>query len=167
MTDEPQFILHIQHGLSDTGELFRELARQLPLSGALLNVQDLDIAQTWLRIEPLLAQVERRAAQLLAEYPRASMRIIGHSMGGLIWIELLHQHPEWWPRTHSLVLLGSPIGGADLARIADPFGWGIGIARDLGINRRAIAERVATHVPTLVVAGDLDGGSDGVVTSDA
>jgi hypothetical protein len=63
-----------------------------------------------------------------------------------------------------LILLGAPIGGADLARMVDPLGWGLGMAKHLGENRRSLAEQIAAVVPTLIVAGDTDGGSDGTVT---
>jgi hypothetical protein len=55
------------------------------------------------------------------------------------------------------------VGGADLARLIDPLGIGIGMARDLGRNRRKMAEAIATHIPTLIIAGDWDNGSDGTV----
>ena len=41
---------------------------------------------------------------------------------------------------------------------------GIGIAKDLGADRRAIAEKIAATIPTLVIVGDVDGGSDGTIT---
>jgi hypothetical protein len=50
-----------------------------------------------------------------------------------------------------------------LGRIFDPFEWGIGVARDLGKNRRGMAEEIAAQIPTLVIAGNTDGGSDGTV----
>jgi pimeloyl-ACP methyl ester carboxylesterase len=159
MPDDPTFLLHIQHGLSDSGAAFRDLARQLPVTGALITILDMDLVQTWLRIEPLIERAERRAADLLDAYPHSPMRIIGHSMGGLIWLEILHRNRAWWSRTESVVLFGSPVGGADLARIADPLGCGVGIARDLGISRRPMAEAIAAAVPMLVIAGDLDGGT--------
>ena len=82
----------------------------------------------------------------------------------MIWTEILTRHPEWWPNVESWVLLGSPIGGAHLAKIADPLSLvGFAIAQDLGIDRRPLAEAIATQVPTLIVAGDSDSGSDGTV----
>lgn len=103
----------------------------------------------------------------MAHFPDAPLRIIGHSMGGLIWLEVLHRHPEWWPRLECLVLLASPVGGADLGRIVDPFGIGIGVAADLGMSRRHLAEPIAARRPVLVIAGDVDGGSDGTVPVEA
>lgn len=83
--------------------------------------------------------------------------------GGLIWLEILNRHPEWWSRVHSLVLLGSPIGGSDLGRLVDPFGWMPLIARDLGTNRRHIVEAIASQVPTISIAGDIGNHTDGTV----
>ena len=77
--------------------------------------------------------------------------------------QALSRHPEWWKRFESIVLLGSPIGGADLARIVDLFGWGIGIAKHLGQNRRVLAEQVTAKIPTLVIAGNITAGGDGTV----
>jgi pimeloyl-ACP methyl ester carboxylesterase len=117
-----------------------------------------------LRIEPLVREVERLAGETIASYPETPIRIIGHSMGGLIWLEVLHRHREWWSKIHSLVVIGSPIGGSDVARTIDPFGMGIGIARDLGKNRRNLAVAIASQIPTLSIASDIGLGTDGLVT---
>ncbi len=118
-------------------------------------------------MEPLIATVEEVAQRVFAQHPGVPARIIGHSMGGLIWVELLYRHMDWLPRVESLVLIGSPLGGAHLARMVDPLRFGIGIARDLGENRRAKAEMIAAIIPTMAIAGDVDDGSDGVVTVEA
>src|SRR6185295_10384609 len=102
---------------------------------------------------------EREAERALAEHPNARIRAVGHSMGGLIWIELLTRHPEWLARTDRLALIGCPVGGAELAAILDPLGLTIG--RDLRVDRRAKAEAVATMVPTITVVGGLLGEHDG------
>ena len=47
----------------------------------------------------------------------------------------------------------------------DPFGWGIGIARDLGRSRREIGVAIASQIPTLVIRGNVDGGSVGTITN--
>jgi pimeloyl-ACP methyl ester carboxylesterase len=160
----PKFVLHAQHGWADDHREIASLAHSLAASQAVVVTPSLGYVKTWLRIEPLIAAVEAIAAQTLHRHPDVPMRIVGHSMGGLIWLEVLDRHPEWRSQVESLVLVGSPVGGADLARILDPFAWGIGIARDLGKNRRAIAEDIAAEIPTLVIAGDVDGGSDGTIT---
>ena len=75
-----------------------------------------------------------------------------------------NRHPEWWSRIESLILLGSPIGGAHLAKIVDPLDlMHSAIAQDLGVDRRTLAEAIAQVVPTLIIAGDRKRGSDGTV----
>lgn len=156
-------ILFAQHGWADDNRAIGTLAADLATDNTLTIAPSLGYVKTWLRIQPLIQTVEAIAAQTLRLYPDLTVRIIGHSMGGLIWLEVLDRHPEWWSRVDSLVLLGSPIGGSDLGRLLDPLELGLGIARDLGKNRRPIAEAIATQIPTLVIAGDVDGGSDGTI----
>lgn len=158
------FVLFAQHGWADNNQAIASLANTLIANNSPVIAPDLGWAKTWVRIEPLIEQVEKVALKAIEDYPDYSWRIIGHSMGGLIWVELLHRHREWWPRVHSLALVGSPIGGSDLGRMIDPFNLGIAIAKDLGTNRRPLAEAIAAHIPTLVVAGNSDDGSDGTVT---
>lgn len=164
MTHTPDFILCAQHGWADTHRDMATLARALASADTLCITPELGWLKTWLRIEPLIQHVEQQIAAALAAHPAARLRIIGHSMGGLIWLELLHRRRDWWPQVDSLVLLACPVGGADLARIVDPFQLGIGIARDLGADRRPIAEAIAQQIATLSIAGDSDGGSDGTIT---
>lgn len=160
---QPTYILYAQHGWADINSGISQLATQIACPQAKVIVPNLGFVNTWIRIEPLINRVEQIALQAQAQHPNTPIRIVGHSMGGLIWLEVLARHPEWWPQIESLVLVASPVGGADLGRMFDPFAWGIGIARDLGTNRRPLAERIAANIPTLIIAGDYDGGSDGVV----
>lgn len=157
-------ILYAQHGWADDHKAIAALAMQLATPATLVITPNLGILKTWIRIDPLIQALEASVNHTLDQYPHIPVRAIGHSMGGLIWLEVLTRHPEWWPRMDSLVLVGSPVGGADLARAFDPLGLGLGIARDLGINRRGKAEAIAAKIPTLVIAGDIDNGSDGTVT---
>jgi len=159
----PAFLLFVQHGWADDNRAMMLLARRLVTDTIPVFAPSLGYVQTWVRIEPLIHAVEKLASEQIAKYPDVPLKIIGHSMGGLIWLEVLHRHPEWWSRIHSLVLIASPVGGADLARAIDPLNWGIGIAGDLGKNRKSIAVAIASVIPTLVIAGDIDGGSDGTV----
>lgn len=167
VTEKPDFILYAQHGWANNNNEIAKLLKRLDVPQACIINPNLGWIKTWLRIEPLIEQVERKAIETIATYPNTPMRIIGHSMGGLIWLEVLTRNPQWHSKVHSLVLIGSPVGGADLARIIDPLGVGIGIARDLGENRRQMAELIAQDIPTLVIAGDIDHGSDGTVTLEA
>jgi pimeloyl-ACP methyl ester carboxylesterase len=160
----PDFILVAQHGWADNNQHMVTLAQALATETTEIVAPCLNYAMTWLRMAPLINDVEDRFTPVLERDPAVPLRIIGHSMGGLIWLELLSRHPEWWPRVHSLVLVASPVGGADLGRIIDPFQVGLGIAADLGQDRRSLASRLAEQINTLVIAGDVDGGSDGTIT---
>jgi pimeloyl-ACP methyl ester carboxylesterase len=164
----PDFILFAQHGWADTSQDISQLARSLASANTITHTPDLGWLDTWLTIAPLVDKVEKIAIEAIAKYPDLPVRIIGHSMGGLIWLEILARHREWWhnvdqSKIHSLVLIGSPIGGSDLGRLFDPFGWFPLIARDLGTNRRPIAEAIAAQIPTLSIVGDIGNHTDGTV----
>ena len=161
--EQPELILYAQHGWADTQRRIAALATQLAPLNTKIVAPNLGFIRTWFWIDPLIQQVEAMAAANWQQYPSVPVRIIGHSMGGLIWLEVLHRHPEWWAQVESIVLVASPVGGSDLGRLIDPWGWGLGIARDLSTNRRGIAVAIAAHIPTLVIAGNTDGGSDGTV----
>lgn len=158
-------LLFAQHGWADTNQAMERLGRALAQPGTRVIAPNLGYVRTWLRIEPLIQIAEEAAARALTEHPDARIRAVGHSMGGLIWIELLSRHPEWLSRIDRLALVGCPVGGADLAGILDPLGLTIG--RDLRVNRREQAEAVATAVPTLSIVGDLMGQHDGTVSHES
>lgn len=167
--DCPDLILFTQHGMTDDNQtlarLAHNLADNLTPTKALVVAPSLGYLNTiFLQIDSLIETVDQVAIATLAQYPDTPIHVVATSLGGIIWIEVLHRHPEWWAQVQSFILLGAPVGGAHLAKIADPFGWGIGIARDLGMNRRVLAEKIAKVVPTLIIAGDTDNGSDGTVT---
>ncbi|WP_319418622.1 serine aminopeptidase domain-containing protein [Pleurocapsa sp. FMAR1] len=166
MTDDnPQFLLFAQHGWADTGKAIGKLAQIATAnSSTLIIAPSLGLIKTFIRIEPLIKRLEQIATQVINNYPHVPIKIMGHSMGGLLWLEVLNRNPQWWHKVHSLILLGSPVGGSNIARIIDPLGIGVGTARDLGKNRRDLAERIAQQIPTLSVASDIDLGSDGLVT---
>jgi pimeloyl-ACP methyl ester carboxylesterase len=168
---KPDFLFFAQHGWSDNGNDIGRLAQMLVASktvdsstnSTLVVAPSLGLLNTYWRIESLIKRVEISAKQIITQYPHVPIKIMGHSMGGLIWLEVLNRHPEWWHKVNCLVVIGSPVGGANIARIIDPLGIGIGIARDLGQNRRAIAESIAQKIPTLCIASDLGHGSDGLI----
>ena len=164
---QPDFILFAQHGWADTSRDIAYLARSLTKSSNPTRnptyTPDLGLMNTWLTIAPLVAKVENIAIKAIAINPDLPIRIVGHSMGGLIWLEVLNRHPEWLSKVHSLILLGSPVGGSDLARLFDPFGWLPLMARDLGKNRRPIAEAIAARVPTASIVGNIGNNTDGTV----
>ena len=161
---DPDYLLFAQHGWADRSNDIGKLAKALASSKSILIAPSFNWVQTSLRIKPLIRDVEKIAREYIFNYPKTPLRIIGHSMGGVIWLEVLQRNPEWWEKVHSLVLIGSPIGGSDLARMLDPFGIGVGIARDLGENRRPIAEEIAQSIPTISIASNFNSGTDGLVT---
>ena len=161
--EEQDFILFAQHGWADTFHDIAQLARTIATPSTIIYTPDLGWIDTWLTIAPLINKVEKIATEAIATYPQVQWRIVGHSMGGLIWLEVLHRHPEWLPRVHSLALVGSPVGGSDLGRLFDPLHLFPLIARDLGKNRRPLAEAIAAQIPTLSVVGDIGNNTDGTV----
>ncbi|MBW4524901.1 MAG: lysophospholipase [Phormidium tanganyikae FI6-MK23] len=166
MSVSPQTILFAQHGMTDLSgcQTIARLAYALNLKDTLVVAPEVHWVRTLFYLEPLIQSVQAVVSDTLSQYPDVPIRIIATSMGGVLWVELLDRHPEWWSRVHSLVLLGSPIGGSHIARMVDPFGLGIGIARDLAIDRSAIAQKITAKIPTLVVGSDCGNGHDGVVS---
>lgn len=150
--------------MTDDNRAMSSLAHKVAPPQSCVIAPNLGFIKTLFKIEPLISKVEESAEQAFKQYPDTPARIIATSLGGVIWVEVLSRHPEWWKRFESLVLLGSPIGGADLAKIIDPFGWGMGIAKPLGKSRRLLAEQITAVIPTLVVAGNITGGGDGTVS---
>ncbi|MEI6327873.1 MAG: lysophospholipase [Pseudanabaena sp. ELA645] len=159
----PDFMLFAQHGWADTNQDIGRLARSLTSTNNPTYVPNLGWINTWLEIAPLIAKVEKIAIEEIATYPDLPLRIIAHSMGGLIWLEILNRHPEWFSKVHSLILIGSPVGGSDLGRLFDPLRSFPLMARDLGKNRRSIAEAIASQIPTASIVGDIGYNTDGMV----
>ena len=159
----PEFILFAQHGWADTNRNIHQLMQTAANPGDMIITPSLGLLNTFIRIEPLVKQLEKIATEAIDNY-LVPIKIVGHSMGGLLWLEVLNRNPQWWERVHSFILLGSPVGGSNIARIIDPLGIGIGTAGDLGKNRRGMAEKIAEQIPTLSVASDNGRGTDGLVT---
>lgn len=162
-SEATSYLLFVQHGWADTNRDMLQLAQSLATPTTQAVVPCLNYVMTWLRIAPLIDQVDALATAARQRHPDWPLRIVGHSMGGLIWLEVLTRHPDWWPQVDSLVLIGSPVGGSELGRQFDPLKLGLGIAADLGHNRRPLGLALAEAVPTLVIAGDQGDGSDGTV----
>lgn len=164
MFQTPDYLLFAQHGWADTSVTMRTLANRLQLANTVVITPNLGFYRTWWRMRPLIAKVSAIAQDYLENFPTVPIRIIGHSMGGLIWLEILNQHLEWWQRVESLVLIGSPIQGAELAQIIDPFQLGIGVAKELARNRKNLAETIAQAIPTLSIASNYFLGTDGTIS---
>ena len=160
----PSYLVFSQHGMANTHRGMEALAKRNSDHTDRIIAADLGCVRTLLSLEPLITRMELIAAQEIHNYPDVPIRIIGFSLGGVIWTEILTRHPEWWSRVESLVLLGSPIGGAHLAKIVDPLDlMHSAIAQDLGVDRRPLAAAIAQVIPTLIIAGDRKRGSDGTV----
>jgi pimeloyl-ACP methyl ester carboxylesterase len=155
-------LLFCQHGWSDTHRTMERLGHAVASPQCQVVATELGYIETWLGIERLTDTVERDSAAWLMRYPDATARVIGHSMGALIWLEVLGHHADWWPRFDRLVFLGAPIAGADIASLALPLG--LTVAGDLALDRRALADRIASTIPTISIVGDLLPGTDGLVT---
>lgn len=161
----PSYLVFSQHGMVDTHHAMESLAKRNSSNlNSRIVAPNLGFLNTLFNIEPLIEKLEKIAISEIRNYPDVPIRIIGCSLGGVIWTEILTRHPEWWPNIESWVLLGSPIGGAHLAKMADPLNLvSFAIAQELGVDRRSLAESIARQIPTLIVAGDSDSGSDGTV----
>ncbi|QDZ41471.1 alpha/beta hydrolase [Euhalothece natronophila Z-M001] len=164
MLNSPDYLLFAQHGWADTSVTMRTLANRLRLENTVVITPNLGFYRTWWRMRPLIAQVSAIAQYYLNHFPHTPIRIIGHSMGGLIWLEILKNHPEWWQRVESLVLIACPIKGAELARIIDPLGLGIGVAKALAKNRQSLAENIAKIIPTLSISSNYFLRTDGTIS---
>lgn len=160
----PEYLLFAQHGWADTGNDIGKLVQKAANSQSMIIAPSLGWLKTFIRIKPLVEKLEEIASETIRNLPDTPIKIVGHSMGGLMWLEVLNRNPQWWQQVHSLILLGSPVGGSNAARLIDPLGIGIGSAGDLGTNRRTMAEKLAQHIPTLSVASDIGLGTDGLVT---
>ncbi|ANV85621.1 hypothetical protein AWQ21_09645 [Picosynechococcus sp. PCC 7003] len=139
------------------------LAQRVASVNTHIVAPNLNFLTTFLSLDPLIKKVETSAAETLEKFPNLPFRVIGFSLGGVLWVEVLSRNPTWLKRLEAFVLLGSPIRGASLARTVDPFGWGIGIAQELGRNRQYLAEKITKEIPTLVIAGSVNNGGDGVI----
>lgn len=162
----PKFMLFVQHGWADNANDLAGMARRWLVPNEpseYLIAPNLGWLNTWLPMEPMIRQIESTATEVWRNYPGLPWRIVAHSMGGVLWLEVLQRHPEWWSQVHSLVLIGSPVGGSHFAKLFDPLGWFPLVGRDLGRNRRTIAESIAAVIPTLSIVSNIGMDTDGLV----
>jgi len=110
--------------------------------------------------------------EALASFSRGKERFVGHSLGGVLILDMLNRHPEM--RAEAVVLLGAPVRGCLAGRRlgrAKLGRWMMGACRSLWDERAAQWTRPA---PLGVVAGTapiglgrmlgaLPGENDGVV----
>ena len=154
------------------------LAPGLWMPGVAMRVLAARLAQRGYRVH--IFDYRGRAAfdtnvEALARFAQGKALFVGHSLGGVLVLEMLNRHPEI--QAQAVVLLGAPVrgclagrrlGGARLGR------WMMGACRELWAERPA---RWTRRAPLGVVAGTtplglgrafgrLPGSNDGVVCVD-
>jgi pimeloyl-ACP methyl ester carboxylesterase len=117
--------------------------------------------------------LEANVDSLRAYLRGADTHLIGHSLGGVLALEMLNRHPD--VRASSLLLLGSPVRGCYAGRrlgLAGIGRWMLGHSRPLWEERPAVWRR--REAPLGIIAGtvafglgralgSLPGENDGVV----
>jgi pimeloyl-ACP methyl ester carboxylesterase len=112
-------------------------------------------------------------AHRVRQLPAGKIHLVGHSLGGLVVLQALQDHPELI--TGRIVLLGSPVGGSAVARrVASRrmLRWLIGRSGEQGLlgggprwrgwqSLGVIAGRRSLGIGQLM--GGLSGANDGVV----
>jgi pimeloyl-ACP methyl ester carboxylesterase len=91
--------------------------------------------------------------EALAQFARGETLFVGHSLGGVLILDMLNRHPE--VRADAVVLLGAPVRGCLAGRRFGRAGigrWMMGACRSLWEERTARWTRAA---PLGVVAGTL------------
>lgn len=94
-------------------------------------------------VRATLAQNAQRLRRFIAQSAAADIHLVGHSLGGLVVLEMLRQTPD--PRLRRLVLLGTPCVDSHCAR------WLAGVAGMSVLLGRSIAEHLS-HAPGATVA---------------
>jgi len=103
----------------------------------------------------------------------ARLHLVGHSLGGVLIMTMLHEHPEI--QVHRVVLIGTPYGGSAAAHGLGHFGWSRTVlGRTIDEWRRRPRAPVPQGIEVGVIAGsvslglgrlfvNLPGPNDGVV----
>lgn len=77
----PERLLFVQHGWADTNGAMARLGRRVAPANTKIIAPNLGWWRTWLRLEPLVQDVETIATQTISEHPQLPIRVVGHSMG--------------------------------------------------------------------------------------
>jgi pimeloyl-ACP methyl ester carboxylesterase len=133
------------HGLWMNGLVMLPLARRLERCGFQVTRHGYRSVSRGLRENArTLAAVCRKA--------RGPMHLVGHSLGGLVIMTMLQEHPEI--PVHRVVLIGSPYAGSAAAHGLARFTWSRGV---LGHTIRDWLRRPRPRVPDGVELGVIAG----------
>ncbi|WP_267382816.1 alpha/beta hydrolase [Cyanobacterium sp. uoEpiScrs1] len=161
MIDSPDCILFVQHGWTNTYQDILELAKVLKTVKDQIVALNFGCLRTWIKSQDILKLIKQKVAEVLNSYPDTLWRIIGYSLGGLLWLDFVDQHPELWSKINSIVLIGCPINGVDSFGIFKSSETKT--AQYLLRSRKIITEKIAQSIPILSIAGDIGNKSDGAI----
>lgn len=164
----PRELVVLVHGLLMPGAATAFLARRLRAAG----FDTLSFAYPSVRGN--LEDIAARLARAVSQHAAPRIHFVGHSLGGLVLLTMLHRHPDM--NTGRALLLGSPCTACSAAdQLARRPGWQLLVGRVLPAWRVQHGEAVARRVETGMIAGTrriglgrflvvLDGANDGMVT---
>lgn len=118
------------------------------MTGAVLALQRAQLARRGYRVLPFsypsirlpLDEIAGRLARFVATLGSSRVHFVGHSLGGLVILDMLALHPDM--PAGRIVLLGSPVNGASAARY---------LARS-GVGRAVVGRAVLDWQPARGVA---------------
>lgn len=165
----PRELVVLVHGLLMPRAATAFLARRLRAAG----FDTLSFAYPSVRGN--LEEVAARLAGTVARHATAArVHFVGHSLGGLVLLAMLHRHPAL--AQGRAVLLGSPCTACSAAdQLSRRAGWRVLVGHVLPAWRVQYGEAVVSRVQTGMIAGTrrvglgrflvvLDGANDGMVT---
>lgn len=147
----PLATLLIVHGLSDHGARYEAVARTLVAAGIAVQTYDLrghgrsgGARGHAPHFDVLLQDLDRVRGVVADEAADAPLFLLGHSMGGLIAIRYLEEHPD--------AFQGAVIVSPWLGTAVDPPAWKVGLARVL--NRVAPRLPFRARIPAAFLSHD-------------
>lgn len=107
-TTESDEVTVLVHGLWMQGVMMKVMGGMLELKGFRTHSVNYD----FLTNSP--ASNAKALYQKIGELGARRVNLVGHSLGGIVILHLLHQFPEC--QVGKIVLIGSPVRGSDVAR---------------------------------------------------
>ena len=137
----------VVHGLWMNGLVMLPLARRLQRCGFAVTRHGYQSVRRGLR-----ENAQRLSA--VCEKSGAPLHLVGHSLGGLLIMTMLHNHPQ--VKVHRVVLLGSPYASSVAAQGMARFSTGRGmLGRTLREWLRQPRPSIPDGVELGVIAGDV------------